>query len=323
MSGVLIVRPSSLGDIVYALALVDDIATHRPDLPIDWVAEEGLVPLVRLDPRIRNVVPLALRRWRRGPLASSAGRGLLELRSALRDVRYDAILNLQEQVKGSLVASLARGVRHGFDRASIREPVATWFDDVHHRVPRDWHFLDRSRRLAALALGYEATTPPRWRLAPPPPPSIMPDRPYVIVFHGTSRDEKLWPEERWRGLLEHFVHTGFDVLLSGGSPAEEARSARLAAGVPGVFAPPRQDIPALAALIEHAHLAVGVDTGFTHLAAVIGTPTIALFTVTDAAVHGVSRVGPHAVDIGGSGIVPALSDVVAAAGRLLAPTPRC
>ena len=323
MSGVLIVRPSSLGDIVYALALVGDIRLHRPQLPIDWVAEEGLVPLVRLDPRLRNVIPLGLRRWRRAPFANTTGRGMRDLRGALRAAPYDAILNLQEQFKGAVVASLARGPRHGFDRKSVREPVAAWFDDVHHRVPRDWHFLDRCRRLSALALGYDLNTPPRWHLVPPPPPSIMPDQPYVVIFHGTSRAEKLWPEDDWRGLLEHFSNAGLTTLLSGGSPDEEARSARLAAGISGVVAPPRQSIPALAALIKHAELVVGVDTGFTHLAAAIGTPTIAVFTATDAAVHGVSRVGAHAIDIGGDGTMASLQAVQAAAGPLLARAPRC
>ena len=149
--GVLVVRPSSLGDVVYALALVGDVLAHDPALPVDWVAEEAFVPLVRLDRRIRSVVPLALRRWRGRPLAAATWCEFGAFRRSLRSERYAVILDLQEQVKGALVARMARGTRHGLDRASIREPIAAWFDDVHHAIARDQHFVDKCRALAAAA----------------------------------------------------------------------------------------------------------------------------------------------------------------------------
>src|SRR6185312_3608662 len=107
----------------------------------------------------------------------------------LREHRYAAILDLQEQVKGALVARLARGVRHGFDRASIREPLAAFGDDVHHRVPGNLHFLARCRLLAAAALGYTIADAPRWNLLPPATAPAMPGRRYAVLLHGTSRDD--------------------------------------------------------------------------------------------------------------------------------------
>ena len=150
----LVVRPSSLGDVVHALALVGDVTAHDPAMAVDWVAEEAFVPLVRLDTRIRDVVPMAFRRWRDAPFAARTWREFGNFRQALRRDDYAVVLDLQEQVKGALVARMARGRRHGFDRQSIREPMATWFDDVHHRIARDQHFIDKSRALAAAALGY-------------------------------------------------------------------------------------------------------------------------------------------------------------------------
>ncbi|MFO1322609.1 MAG: lipopolysaccharide heptosyltransferase I [Burkholderiales bacterium] len=319
----LVVRPSSLGDIVHALALVSDAMAHDPALVVDWVAEETFVPLVRLDPRIRTVIPVAFRRWRRAPLARDTRREFAQFRHALRATPYDAILDLQEQVKGALVARIARGTRHGFDRASIREPLATWLDDVHHRIRRDQHFIDKARALAAAALGYPVAGPPRWRLVPPPPSGALPATPFALLFHGTSRDEKLWPEDRWRGLLAHFAQAGFAAVLPWGSAAEEARSRRLAADAPDAIVPARQTLPELAALARRAEVVVGVDTGLTHLSAALGTPTVAVFTATDAALAGVAIAGPHAQDVGGNGAVPSLTDVVAATGRVLRDAPRC
>jgi len=320
---VLVVRPSSLGDIVHTMALVSDVATHAPGTTIDWVAEEAFAPLVALDPRIRHVVPLALRRWRRTPARPATWRELRAFAHGLRAHRYTAILDLQEQLKGALVARLARGPRHGFDRRNIREPVATLLDDVHHAIERDQHFIDKARALAAAALGYRVAGPPRWKLVPPARNAAMPAGPYALALHATSRADKLWPEEAWRRLLAHFAQASLAVLLPWGNNLERARSERLAHGAANAIVPPRQSLPEMATLARNAEVVVGVDTGLTHLAAALGTPTVALFTTTDAALAGVARAGPHACDLGGNGHVPSLDDAIAATGRVLRDAPRC
>ncbi|MFO1395822.1 MAG: lipopolysaccharide heptosyltransferase I [Burkholderiales bacterium] len=323
MRALLVIRPSSLGDIVHSLSLVSDVAAQRPDFAVDWVAEEGFVPLVRLDARVRHVIPVAFRRWRGAPLARGTWHEFADFRHALRAQRYDCIIDLQEQVKGALIARLARGRRHGFDRHSIREPIATALHDTHHRIERAQHFIDKARALAGAALGYVPGGPPRWQWSLPAPPPTMPAERYALLFHGTSRADKQWPEAHWRALIAHLSTAGIRSLLPWGSEEERARSVRLAAGAARADVPPRQDLPALAALARHAELVVGVDTGLTHLSAAIGTPTVAIFTTTDAALAGVARDGPHAVDLGGNGVVPAVADVITAAGALLRAAPHC
>ena len=215
MSGLLVVRPSSLGDVVHALALIGDVTAHDPAMPVDWVAEEAFVPLVRLDARIRNVVPMAFRRWRDAPFAARTWREFRGFRRALRRDDYAVVLDLQEQVKGAIVTRMARGRRHGFDRQSIREPLATWFDDVHHRIARDQHFIDKSRALAAAAFGYRVEGPPRWQFTPPAAAADHAGVPSMrCVFHATSRGDKLWPEERWRALLAHFARAGLTTIVA-------------------------------------------------------------------------------------------------------------
>ena len=320
---VLVVRPSSLGDIVYALAVAADIRRARPALALDWVSEPGFAPLVALCPDVRRVIPFGLRRWRRAPLRAATWRDIAAFRADLRRTRYLAILDLQEQVKGALIARTARGERHGFDRASIREPLATLGHDVHHHVPRNLHFLTRCRRLAAAALGYSAPEVPRWNLRPPSNASAMPDRAYAVLLHGTSRDDKLWSEAHWRTVLDMLERAGLDTVLPWGSDAEEARSRRLASGFVHAVVPPWLSLPGAAALLAQATLAIGVDTGFTHLAAALGTPTVAIFAATDRARHGVACAGPHAQDLGDAGSPPPPDAVLAAAGAMLRCGPRC
>ena len=322
MSAILVVRPSSLGDVVHALALVADVQRAQPGIAVDWVAEEAFVDLPALCPDVRRVVPLALRRWRRAPLERATWREVAAFRALLRQERYAAILDLQEQVKGGLIARTARGVRHGFDRASIREPVATLFDNVHHAVPKGLHFATRCRSLAAQALGYELDGPPRWRLKPPTDAGA-PERPFVVAVHATSRASKLWPEQHWRALLAGFAAAGLATLLPWGSDDERARSDRLAVGIPGASVPLRQPLARLAGVLARAELVVGVDTGLVHLAAALGTPTIALFASTDPAGAGVAIAGVHARDLGGNGQLPLIDDVRRAAGALMRAAPRC
>ena len=326
MSAILVVRPSSLGDIVHALTLVADVRAHRPDLAIDWVAETGFVPLVELHPGIRRIVPVALRHWRRHLFAAATWREFGSFRRALRREEYAAVLDLQEQIKGALIARMARGVRHGPDRASIREPVASFAHDVHHAIDPHQHFIARCRQLAAAALGYRAEGPPRFGLVPPPPAAgTVPDRPFVVLVHGTSRADKRWPDAHWRRLVETFAASGFAVVVPWGTEAERSCSERYAAGVANVHVPPppRQTLPALAGLLARAELAVGVDTGLVHLAAALGTPTVSLFVATDPMRCGVGLAGPHARDLGGMGAIPTPEAVAQAAGELTRRAPRC
>ena len=145
MSSVLIIRPSSLGDIVHALPVVHDIRQHRPGMSVDWVAEEMFVELVALNREVRAVIPVSLRRWRHALLARATWREIAAFRGTLRAQRYDVVLDLQEQVKGAFIGAFARGAVHGPDRASIREPVAT----LAYRRKRDRENLEPVIQVAA------------------------------------------------------------------------------------------------------------------------------------------------------------------------------
>jgi heptosyltransferase-1 len=316
MTSALIIRPSSLGDIVHALPIVHDLHHHRPGLAVDWVAEEPFTTLVRLNRGVRRVITVALRRWRHRVLSRSTWRELSAFRHELVRERYDAVIDLQEQVKGALIAWLARGPVHGPDRVSVREPMATLLYRHTYRIDPRQHLIDRCRRLAGRAFGYKPEGEPHFDLVPPPL-ALAPDAPYAVFLHATSRDDKLWPEAHWQALLEHVAGAGLEAVLPWGDAAEFARSVRIAAGTSAATVPPRRTLPELASLLSRATLVVGVDTGLTHLAAALGTPTVALFTATDPRLAGVERASPLARDLGDVGAMPAPAQVIAAAGALL------
>lgn len=322
MSRVLIVRPSSLGDIVHALPIVHDIHQHRPDMAVDWVAEEGFASLVAMNRGVDRVIPVALRRWRYRAFDRATWREAGTFRRALVRDRYDLVLDLQEQVKGALLSWLARGPVHGPDRASIREPAATLAYRHRYRIDPAQHLIDRCRQLAAAALGYEVHGGPHFDLVPPPL-LCAPETRYAVFVHASSRADKHWPDAHWRALIAHCTQAGFAIVLPWGTSGEAERSRRLAEGLAGASVAARRELPQLAALLAGAEIVCGVDTGLVHLAAALGTPTVALFVATDPRLAGVARASPHSRDLGAPGIVPAPAEVIAALGALLRDLPVC
>jgi heptosyltransferase-1 len=320
-TSILIIRTSSLGDVVYASAVLHDIRQALPDAQIDWVAEEAFTAVPQLA-GARRVIPFALRRWRRRWYDPQSWRELAAFRRTLRETRYDIVIDLNEQVKSALIARAAFGTRHGFNRASIREPLACSLYQITHPVPRTLHFVERCRRLAAAALHYIPEGSPRWHWTwkeqtPSNALLIPPETPYVMLLHATSRNDKLWPEDCWHRLIHECYERGLQVLLPWGNAEEHTRSERLAAGHDNARVPPKASLPELGALLKNARWVVGVDTGLTHWSAALGTPTVAIFTATSPRQLGVGIQGAHAVDLGEAGAPPEVDAVLAAVSALV------
>jgi len=227
MKRILIVKTSSLGDVVHNLPVASDIRRHFPDAHIDWVVEEPYAPLVRLHSAVRRVIPVALRRWRQRPLGRVTWREIGEFRRLLHTERYDAIIDTQGLLKSALIARVAKGRHHGFDAGSAREPFAARFYDVTHHVARSQHAVPRNRALAAAALGYQPVDPIDYGIVisgPVTPPA----QPYAVLLHGSSRHDKLWAESAWTELGRALAIRGLACVLPWGSDEERKRSERIA-----------------------------------------------------------------------------------------------
>ncbi len=301
---ILIVKTSSLGDVIHNLPVVSDIRKHFPEAVIDWCVEESFAAIPRLHPGVAEVFTVAIRRWRKQLLCRRTWREIGAFRARLRAQRYDLILDTQGLVKSALVAAQAIGPRCGYDAASAREPLAARFYQQHCAVSTAEHAVVRNRRLAAAALGYTADDAPDYGIAVAP--AIfpwLPPAPYAVLLTATSRDDKLWPEAHWLELGRRLQEQGCRAVLPGGSAVERERAARLAAAIPGAAAAPPLDIAALAAVLAGGRAAVGVDTGLTHLAVALKVPTVALYTATDPGLTGVFGTAFHR-NLGGKAQLP-------------------
>src|SRR5207253_6279065 len=120
------------------------------------------------------------------------------------------------------------------------------------------HFVERCRRLAGAALGYAVDGPPHWHIVPPAATPMIPEPPYAVLLHATSRAEKLWPEANWRALVAHFARAGYATVLPWGSPDEESRSRRIAEGNDGAIVPPWLSLRQAATTLARADVVVGI-----------------------------------------------------------------
>jgi heptosyltransferase-1 len=308
----LIVKTSSLGDVIHYLPALSDIRRHFPQAHIDWCVEESFAAIPRLHPAVDQIIPVALRRWRKQLRQATTWQEIGALRRQLQAGAYDLVIDSQGLLKSALLARQVPAPKAGYDAKSIREPLASRFYQRRHAVSRDLHAVVRNRLLTGAALGYSPDSRPDYGIAAPAAEfSWLPDGPYVVLLSATSRDDKLWPETHWIELGRQLQRQGLRAVLPGGNPVERERAARLAAAIPGAVAVPPQGISELAALLAGARAVVGVDTGLTHLAVALATPTVALYTATDPGLTGVY--GPaFCRNLGGKGKIPTVNGVLGA-----------
>jgi heptosyltransferase-1 len=309
MPRILLVKTSSLGDVVHNLPVASDIASALPDAEIDWIVEQDFAAIPRLHRSVSRVIPIALRRWRKQWWRRETRREMHAFFSELREVRYDAVLDTQGLLKSALVTWAAKGPRYGLDWRSSREPLGVFYDQT-FRVAWKRQAVERNRALAGQALRYMPNGHVHYGISTVATrsPLTQADR-YAVLIHVTSAPRKLWPEERWVAVGRALSDAGLISVLPWGSALEHERSVRLSQSIKGSVIPAAMDLSELAANLQQAHCAIGVDTGLTHLAGALGVPTIGIYTVTDpelTGLYGCSR----AINLGDRGQSPNAEEVL-------------
>ena len=287
----LLIKTSSLGDVIHMLPAVTDASQAVPGLKIDWLVEESFAAIPTWHPAVQKVIPIAMRRWKKNLTGRSTWQEIAAVREALQATAYDLVLDSQGLVKSAMWALLTKGPSAGYDHQSIREPLASLFYGQRLKVSRQQHAIERNRQLTALALGYQVpTSGPDYGLKGLferlPKPEIETPANCVLGLHGTSRADKLWPVQGWIALAEALATIGRTLVLPWGNDEEHQRAMLIASHGPNVQVLPRLNLNALASIISQAEAVVGVDTGLLHLAAALSKPGLALYTATPPALTG-------------------------------------
>lgn len=278
---VLLIKTSSMGDLIHSFPALTDAARAIPGLRVDWVVEEGFAEIPAWHPVVDKTISVAIRRWRKQPLRTLFSEEWKRFKACLRAEPYDLVIDAQGLLKSAWLTRYVSAPVAGFGKKYAREPLASHFYDRTYSVPRNQHAVERVRQLFAQALGYEL-------------PAGIGDygldksrfhqtelkSPYLLFLHGTTWPSKHWPESYWRALAEQLSAEGWTVRLPWGNDREHERALRIAEGLPRVSLLPRLNLAGVAEVIAGASACVAVDTGLGHLAAALDIPTVSLYGPT-------------------------------------------
>jgi len=312
---VLVVKLSSLGDVVQTLPVLHDIQARHPGAKIDWVVEEAFAPLVRAAAGVDRVIAIAERRWRRARWSAQTAQERRAAREELRREAYDAVIDFQGLIKSAAVARQARLAPGGFTATyGNRSELCGYEWPVRYllqkkvAMPRRIHAVARARLLAAQALSDpvpdHAPVYP-WTLDAPAVP------PQVLLAHGTTRADNEWPAADWIALGRALREDGFEVLLPQASDGEAAFARGVAEAIgAGAQVLPRMGLPALLQAMRGCSGLVGVDSGVAHMGVALDLPVVEIFSQPRA-----WRAGPvgraHQRPVGGEG-APTAAETIAA-----------
>ena len=284
---VLLVKTSSLGDVIHALPALTDAARAIQGITFDWVVEEGFAEIPTWHPAVGRVIPVAIRRWRKNIWQTIKSGEWRRFKQSLRAEKYDLVIDAQGLVKSAWLTRYVNAPVAGLDKNSAREPLASRFYQRRLAVARGQHAVERLRQLFAVALGYDL---PKglgdYGLDVERLIELPRNKPYVLFLHGTTWDTKHWPELYWRDLALRMADKGVEVRLPWGNPAEKARAERIANGLSNAVVLPKLNLAGVARVLASASACVAVDTGLGHLAAALDVPTISLFGPTNPGLTG-------------------------------------
>lgn len=281
---VLIVKTSSMGDVIHTLPALTDALEHIPSIRFDWVVEEGFSQIPTWHRAVDRVIPVAIRRWRKNWFRHDIRAERRHFYQQLTSIHYDAIIDAQGLIKSAaLITRKSRGTKHGLDWQSAREPLASWWYTHTYRMSKQQHAVEKIRALFAESLGYQKpTTQGDYAIAQHFVRNLPDDaNQYLVFLHATTRDDKHWPESAWESLIDAVTARGMSVKLPWGSPVEYQRAVRLAEGRPNVEVLPKLSLSEVATQLAGARGVVSVDTGLSHLTAALDRPNITLYGPTD------------------------------------------
>ncbi|NKC00265.1 MAG: lipopolysaccharide heptosyltransferase I [Pseudomonadales bacterium] len=272
---VLLIKTSSLGDVVHALPAVNDAIDNG--MSVDWVVEESFADIARQHPGVGKVIPVAWRRWRKNLFAHREE--VKAFVALLRESHYDQVIDSQGLIKSALFAACARGPKAGFSHTSAREPWSAFFYSDRCRIKKGGHAIDRQRQLLSAVLGYDVL--PSWRSGIERAPATGNQ---VFLLHGTTWATKHWPEAMWIDLVQRFVQEGMQPIVTWGDESEKIRAELLVEA--GATMIDRRPLDELIEILAASVLVVTVDSGLGHLAAALGVPTTGLYGATSGDLTG-------------------------------------
>jgi heptosyltransferase-1 len=324
MERILVVKVTSLGDVIHAQPVVADLHRHFPGVKIDWAADASCADVLYWNRGIDRVLCAPLRGFKKHPSKAALASIVGSVR-ALRAVRYDAVIDIHGVYKSAIISFLSRSrERYGYRAEDLGERGAAFAYTKRIARSMEYNAWNGMRVSVGEAFGYTIDSPPEFGIEIPKaaaPVDVARKGPFAMLFHATSNEDKKWPCEHWRRLAHWLSDRGLRVALPWGSLREREEAVAIANGIPGAIVLPRLSVLEIAQHIDQAALVVGTDTGLCHLACAVGVPTVMIFTATSPRHCGIDVPG-QGVSVGDDGAPPAPTDVERAIESVYAPLNR-
>lgn len=292
----LIVKTSSLGDIVHMLPAISDAKRKIPDISFDWVAESGFIEIPAWHPDVDQVIEIGLRKWRKQLFDKASWTAFNMFKAKLKATEYGKTIDSQGLIKSALVARMSQGETWGYDKNSIRDSTASYLYKNKVAVSYQEHAVTRNRFILSKALGYSIDDLDLdYGIAGNPvfnkacnelakhevfQGNGIPEK-SIIALHGTSRTNKEWPIGHWNGFIEDMQGAGYSVLFPWGNNEEHERAKAFSEKYATAIVLPRCSLTTLAGLIQNASAVIGMDTGLLHVAAAFDKKGVALYPATE------------------------------------------
>lgn len=278
---ILLIKTSSLGDIIHTLPALSDASIVVPDLEFHWLVEESFSEIPAWHNSVSAVIPIAWRRWRKKLFSYATISEISNFWCKLREQEYDVIIDAQGLIKSAVVALLARGERNGLDFQSAREALASIVYHKKYHINLQHNAILRMRELFSKIFAYKLPeNPPQYSITNLAIPAVNPGK-YLMFLHGTTWESKMWPREYWLKLAQMASVAGFEIKLLWYNAPEKARAEYLHKHCANITIISPQKIADVAGLIKNATAVIGLDTGLTHLATAVGVPVVSLYSATN------------------------------------------
>nr|WP_255758759.1 lipopolysaccharide heptosyltransferase I [Neisseria lisongii] len=308
---ILLVRLSSMGDLIHTLPAVSDLAAAYPDVELHWLCEAGFADIAKLHPFVKKIHVMKWRYWRKHLTQKAVWQEIGRLKNDLQAEQFDFVLDSQGLVKSAAFAKMAAAPVKGLDWQSAREPLASLLYQNKFAVEVGRNAVWRNRKLFAQVFDYAVPETLTFGLRVPPCEHISADKPYYVFLHATSAERKLWPVEYWRELLADLTHhQDCAVYLPWGNESERQRAQEIAAGFAKAAVCDKMNLIEAAQLLKGAQGVAGVDTGLLHLANALDCPLVGIYTDTDPHKTGIQP-SAWAKNLGNIGSVPSVQEVYA------------
>ena len=284
---VLLVKTSSLGDLIHSMPAVTELAQNHPDIELHWLVEEGFSDIPLWHPFVKKTHSCAVRRWRKSLFSRVTRNEIKALKQSLLSEGFDRVIDAQGLIKTAFMVRWFSCKTIGFDKQSIKEPLASLAYERKIFVAKGQNAILRVKQLLAAAFNYPVSHSIEFGLQVNMPESFafQTNNPYVICLHGTVWPSKVWPEEYWIDLANRLLQQGYEVLFPFGDDSEKTRAERICQNA-GATLLPKCSLNDLAFLLQQASAVVGSDTGLSHIAAALAVPVVGLYGPTDRQLTG-------------------------------------